>query len=133
MLKILSFILCIDYIFILCLSQVKKSGFHPSRKHVGFSPQIYNIYSAVERGRLWLPLLTVQAVRLENTPHNGVYLTYAYAPALSGKQGSVLLGVLACSIRFAESDSLKSVCCMIYLIKNLNIYKNLGLWNSILF
>lgn len=43
MLKILSFILCIDYIFILCLSQVKKSGFHPSRKHVGFSPQIYNI------------------------------------------------------------------------------------------
>lgn len=42
MLKILSFILCIDYIFILCLSQVKKSGFHPSRKHVGFSPQIYN-------------------------------------------------------------------------------------------
>lgn len=43
MLKILSFILCIDYIFILCLSQVKKSGFHPSRKHVGFSPQIYNL------------------------------------------------------------------------------------------
>lgn len=44
MLKILSFILCIDYIFILCLSQVKKSGFHPSRKHVGFSPQIYNLF-----------------------------------------------------------------------------------------
>ena len=42
MLKILSFILCIDYIFILCLSQVKKSGFHPTRKHVGFSPQVYN-------------------------------------------------------------------------------------------
>ena len=79
------------------------------------------------------PKNSAKPLGYENTPHNGVYLTYAYAPALSGKQGSVLSGVLAYSIRFAESDSLKSVCCMIYLIKNLNIYKNLCLWNSILF
>lgn len=56
------------------------------------------------------------------------------APALSPANKAVFcLRILACSIRFVESDSLKSVCCMTYLIKNLNIYKNLGLWNSILF
>ena len=71
----------------------------------------------------------------EDTTHRttACFLPALRSGAFSGKQGSVLLGVLACSIRFAESDSLKSVCCMTYLIKNLNIYKNLGLWNSILF
>ena len=67
------------------------------------------------------PKNSAKPLGYENTPHNGVYLTYAYAPALfSDKQGSDLFRGIG-------------VCCMTYLIKNLNIYKNLGLWNSILF
>jgi hypothetical protein len=61
------------------------------------------------------------------------YLACAYAPALSGKQGSVLLGDIGLLYEICGIGFFKSVCCMTYLIKNLNIYKNLGLWNSILF
>ena len=37
------------------------------------------------------PKNSAKPLGYENTPHNGVYLTYAYAPALfSDKQGSDL-------------------------------------------
>lgn len=42
------------------------------------------------------PKNSAKPLGYENTPHNGVYLTYAYAPALfSDKQGSDFLRVLA--------------------------------------
>jgi hypothetical protein len=42
----------------------------------------------------------------------------------------VWIRLSACSDVFVESDSLKK---NVYLIKDLNIYENLGLWNTILF
>lgn len=45
------------------------------------------------------PKNSAKPLGYENTPHNGVYLTYAYAPALSPANKAVdLLGVVANSL-----------------------------------
>ncbi len=45
------------------------------------------------------PKNSAKPLGYENTPHNGVYLTYAYAPALSSTNKAVFcLGILAKSL-----------------------------------
>ena len=59
------------------------------KKH--WKPIIAVVCAAAVAAAVLVPKNSAKPLGYENTPHNGVYLTYAYAPALfSDKQGSDL-------------------------------------------